>query len=118
MQTLLRRYLHSKCNKASQYAHKWNYIYGRKKSKASRVPVLTKIRNPQQHFIPCTDFQQNREINVDSKNGISFAPLMHGLRHFEFHEIYKFSTVLLAEFLYSISPKSVNKRGKYRYKFM
>ena len=90
MQTLARRYLHSEFRKVSQYAHKWNYTYGRKKSKASHAPVLMKIRNPQQHFIPCTDFHQNRDINVDSKNGILFAPLMHDFHPLEFNEIYKF----------------------------
>lgn len=61
MQALPMRYLYTKFLKVSQYAHKWNCIYVRKKSTASRVPVVKKIRNAQQHFIPCIDFHQSRE---------------------------------------------------------
>jgi len=58
------------------------------------------------------------KINLGSKNGISLALLVHDFHPLEFLKIYKFSTILLAEFLYRISPRSVNKREKYRKKFI
>jgi hypothetical protein len=79
--------------------HKWSYIYARKKSKASHVPVVTKIRSAQRHFISCTDFHQIRRINLENKKGISLAPLVHGFHPIESHKIYKFITVFLAVFV-------------------